>query len=191
MVEALASRAALEAFLPRLTELLERHAILVVLDGIGSLLTPEGGWRDPWWERLMGTMLNHTGLSRLVVSSRRPPARLPPRLLAVPIPPLAPLEALLLARQLPRLGSLLRGRSDAPLRRAVPLLADALAATQGLPGLVAAIDEQLPALDALEELPTKVADLARSAGPADAARAASHDEYLGLLEEWTRGVGQP
>jgi hypothetical protein len=189
MVEALASRAALEAFLPRLTELLERHAILVALDGIQALLTPDGGWRDSWWERLIGAMLNHTGLSRLVVSSRRLPAPLPPRLLDVPIPPLAPLEALLLARQLPNLGGLLRGRSDIPMSRTVPLLADALAAAQGLPGLVATIDEQLPSLDTLDELPTKIAQLARPATLDPAA--GGREQYLALLRDWTRGVGQP
>jgi hypothetical protein len=191
MVEALASRAALEEFLPRLTELLERHAILVVLDGIGSLLTSDGGWRDPWWERLITAMLGHDGLSRLVVSSRRLPASLPARLLAVPIPPLAPLEALLLARQLPQLGGLLRGRTNVPMSRAVPLLADALAAAQGLPGLVAAMDEHLPALDALEELSARVAELAPPATPGTAAPAAGREQYLALLREWTRGVGQP
>jgi hypothetical protein len=189
MVEALASRGALDDFLPRLTELLERHAILVALDGIGSLLTPDGGWRDPWWELLITAMLNHTGLSRLVMSSRRRPTRLPTRLHVVPVRPLAPLEALLLARQLPNLGGLLRGRSDIPMSRAVPLLADALVATQGLPGVVAAIDEQLPALDTLEELPAKIAELAPPATP-DAA-AAGREQYLALLRDWTRGVGQP
>jgi CHAT domain len=189
MVEALASRAALEAFLPRLTELLERHAILLVLDGIQALLTSDGGWRDPWWELLIGAMLNHHGLSRLVVSSRRLPARLPAGLLAVPIPPLTPLEALLLARQLPQLGGLLRGRGDTPMSRVVPLLADALAAAHGLPGLVATMDQQLPSLDTLDELPTKIAQLARPATPDPAA--GGREQYLALLREWTRGVDQP
>jgi CHAT domain len=189
MVDALASRAALDDFLPRLTELLERHAILVVLDGIGSLLTPDGRWRDPWWELLITAMLDHTGLSRLVVSSRRRPASLPARLLVVPVPPLAPLEALLLARQLPNLGGLLRGHTNVSMGGVVPLLADALAAAQGLPGVIAAIDRQFPARDTLEELPARVAELARPATP-DAA-APGREQYLALLQEWTRGVGQP
>jgi hypothetical protein len=191
MVDALASRAALDDFLPRLTELLERHAILVVLDGIGSLLTPDGGWRDPWWELLITAMLDHTGLSRLVVSSQRLPASLPSRLLVVPVPPLGPLEVLLLARQLPNLGGLLRGRSDVSMSRVVPLLADTLAAAQGLPGVVAAIDEQLPSLDTLQELPARVAELAPPTTPDAAAAAAGREQYLPLLRDWTRGVGQP
>jgi hypothetical protein len=190
MAGALASRAALDRFLPRLTELMEQQALLLVVDGIEALLTPDGRWKDDWWGRVVTALVDHQGLSRLVLSSRRLPAELPARLLAIAIPPLAPIEALLLARQLPRLGDLLRGRTDLPMGHAVPVLAETLAAAHGIPELVVEADRQLTSPAVLDELPAKVAALAQQRD-LEAVAAASGEEYLPLLQEWTRGVGQP
>jgi CHAT domain len=190
MAGALDSWAALERFLPRLSELMEQKALLLVIDGIETLLTAEGRWKDDWWGSVITALLDHSRLSRLVLSSRRLPAELPTRLLAIPVPPLAPIEALLLARQLPQLGDLLRGRTDASIGQVVPVLAEMLAATRGIPELVVEADRQFAASAGLDGLPGKIAALAREGGHETVA-AGSGEEYLELLQEWTRGVGRP
>lgn len=75
--------AALEAFVPRLWRVLEDSEVLLVLDNLETLLTPEGAWRDPWWEPLMGVLAGHGGESKLILTSRIPPAA--PRLGRVPV----------------------------------------------------------------------------------------------------------
>ena len=66
----------LAAFTPRLRRLLEDAGILLVLDNLETLLTPAGTWRDPRWEPLMAALTSHGGESRVIVTSRIPPAGL-------------------------------------------------------------------------------------------------------------------
>ena len=54
---------ALQAFLPELTEFVERSRVLVVIDNIESLLTGDGQWRDGRWALLVGALTGHDGLS--------------------------------------------------------------------------------------------------------------------------------
>ncbi len=49
MADKITTIAALDAFLPRLTRVLEDSGILLVLDNLESLLTPAGEWRDGRW----------------------------------------------------------------------------------------------------------------------------------------------
>jgi hypothetical protein len=61
MMQAVGDEAALRRFLPRLTQLLEDQAVLLVLDNLESLLTPEGAWRDPNWGLLFQALVEHGG----------------------------------------------------------------------------------------------------------------------------------
>jgi tetratricopeptide (TPR) repeat protein len=105
--------AALEAFLPRLRQVLEDSGILLVLDNLETLLTPEGTWRDPRWALLIGALTGHGGESRLVLTSRVPPADLGPEVLILPVHALSLSEAIALARELPNLRGLLHADAGA------------------------------------------------------------------------------
>ena len=79
----------LAAFLPQLTELLERHRLLIVVDNTESLLTESGQWRDVRWAAVVAAMTGHGGLSRVVLTSRRTPQSLDGRVQALPVDPLS------------------------------------------------------------------------------------------------------
>ena len=99
--------AALEAFLPRLRKVWDDSGVLLVLDNLETLLTPEGAWRDPRWSSLIGALTEHGGESRLVVTSRIRPAGLGPQVLTLPVHALSLAEAVALARELANLRGLL------------------------------------------------------------------------------------
>lgn len=94
--------------LPRLRALLQQSSLLLVLDNMETLLSESNRWRDPLWGDLLAALLDHTGPSRVVLTSRRVPADLEqhPRLLAEPIHALSFAESVLLARELPHLKKL-------------------------------------------------------------------------------------
>ena len=111
---------ALEAFLPRLRRAMEDSGVLLVLDNLETLLTPDGGWRDPRWEPLMAALASHDGESRLILTSRiipiDPAARTDSawyqpdagrRTLTLPVHALSLQESIALARELPHLRELL------------------------------------------------------------------------------------
>jgi len=119
-----AEDARFDAFLPRLRDFLTRRSVLLVLDNLETLLRPDGGWIDPRWGKVVATLLAHGGDSRVELTSQVVPAlALPPgppvagdfaaRLLKLPIHALGLDEAAVLARQLPNLGTLLKGRDGA------------------------------------------------------------------------------
>ncbi|MGI5184183.1 CHAT domain-containing protein [Dactylosporangium sp. CA-152071] len=112
MAEAVESVAGLHAFLPQLAKLLADRGLLIVLDGLESLLTPEGRWRDPRWADLIGALTGHRGESRAILTSRVAPVDLQRpdvcrhRLLGLDL-----IESLQLMRELPGLSGLLPARS--------------------------------------------------------------------------------
>jgi hypothetical protein len=112
MVSALASRQALERFAPRLRRLLEERAVLLVLDNLESLLTAQGGWRDPNWALLVEALVDHQGESRVVMTARVHLQGLPAVVMVEPVHALGLDEALLLARELPNLGRILYRDQD-------------------------------------------------------------------------------
>jgi len=99
--------AGLKAFLPRLRQVLEDGALLLVLDNLETLLTPDGAWRDPRWGSLITALSGHDGESRLILTSRIPPAGLGAEALMLPVHALSLDEAAALARELPNLRGLL------------------------------------------------------------------------------------
>jgi hypothetical protein len=109
MAERVRSRERLEAFWPLLAEFLEQRGVLLVLDNLEGLLTEAGGWRDDRWAPLMAALTEHRGQSRVVLASRRVPAALDQGVQLEAIGPLSRAEQALLARELPRLGALIRG----------------------------------------------------------------------------------
>jgi hypothetical protein len=122
---------------PRLKDVLQRNAILVVIDNAESLLTASAAWRDPQWGVLIEEVfLAQRGPSRLVLTSRRLPAALQahPRLSRQPIHALSWRESALLGRSLPHL----RRLSEAPATRR--LWFAALEAAQGHPKLLELAD---------------------------------------------------
>jgi tetratricopeptide (TPR) repeat protein len=105
--------AALEAFLPRLRKVWDDSGVLLVLDNLETLLTPEGAWRDPRWGSLIGALTGPGGESRLVVTSRIRPAGLGPEVLTLPVHALSLAEAVALARELPNLRGLVHAEAGA------------------------------------------------------------------------------
>ena len=137
MVHVVDSVAALKTWLPRLTELLENNAVLVVLDNLESLLSGSGQWRDERWGMLIEALLTPGGLSRTVLTSRVRPAGLPPSTEIVPVHALPLAEALLLVRELPNLRRLLDGKASGVTLDAGRLLVRrTLRLVQGHPKLI-------------------------------------------------------
>jgi hypothetical protein len=181
--EAIGSRAALDQFLPDLTDLMVRRSIFMLFEGMETLLTPEGTWYDEMWGALLNALLSHGHGSRLVLTSQMPLATPHDRLQVVPVPVLSPSESLLLARQLPHLGAVLRGRTELSVDWAVPLIADVLAAAAGRPVLIHEADRMLTSPSLLDRLPGQIAELTPGS-----LTASDRQLYLTLARRWTRGI---
>ena len=188
----------LARFAPRLRRLLEQAGVLLVLDNLETLLTGAGTWRDPRWEPLMAALTGHGGESRVILTSRIPPAGLADSVLALPVHALDLAESVALARELPGLRGLLhadtgpeRDTGEATVaadrdlvRRVLHVvqghpklmeLADAAAATAGPARLVAQ-------LDAAE---TAAGGQALDAFFRDGTTALDAAQFLGALTGWT------
>ncbi|HEX4965594.1 MAG TPA: CHAT domain-containing protein [Thermoanaerobaculia bacterium] len=174
--------------LPRLKGLLQSgFAVLIAIDNLESLLTESGGWRDARWGDLIRALLDHTGASRIVFTSRVVPTDLAdhPALLREPINALSLQESVLLAGELPNLSLLFD--SDIGQER----LQRILAAAQGHPKLLELADGlQGSDLEALDRQLAKEEDPAAgdnsfltkgetSQGPAG---------FVKTLEAWTLGI---
>jgi len=123
--------------LPRVRALLQQYSLLLVLDNLETLLTASGDWRDPLWGDLVDALLAHAGPSRVVLTSRRRPARLEghPRLHVEAIHALSLAESALLARELPGLRRLFEDEDGLALLRAT------LRVVQGHPKLLELADK--------------------------------------------------
>jgi tetratricopeptide (TPR) repeat protein len=199
MVQAIGDERDLSRFLPRLVELLEQRAILLVLDNLESLLTDQGRWRDPRWGPLVDALTSHGGESRVVLTSRIAPHGLSSAVLALPVHALSLDEALLLARELPNLGRLLRGHPSGDGRLSVEqgraLVRRVLAVVQGHPGLLELADAKAadPAVlaSSLEE-----ADRAASVEERDrlaaffeeGTTALPEEHFVRVLADWTNSA---
>src|ERR671917_2584131 len=78
MVDKIATKERLENFLPSLTAGFADAGLLLVLDNLETLLTPDGQWRDLRWAPLIGALAGHKGPSRMILTSRIMPAGLNP-----------------------------------------------------------------------------------------------------------------
>jgi hypothetical protein len=188
---------ALTAWLPRLTELLEQRSILIVLDNLESLLWPDGHWRDTRWGHLLKVLLIHQGLSRTVVTSRYLLADVELSTVQVePIHTLSLNEAVLLARELPNLGTLLRGENPIGLERGRDLVARTLAVVQGHPKLIELAEGQAGDPAALEQQVERAATTwAEREGAltvffTKGSSRYTAEDFLKVLAGWTRGVSE-
>jgi len=146
MLDKIATQDSLEALLPQLKMLLRDHALLLVLDGLETLLTDTGSWRDPRWRPLIAALTGHGGKSRLIMTSRILPAELDPaQVLVEPVNALSRDESVLLARELPHLGCLLQSEPTTAADQSAALglrelAVQALTLVQGLPKLLELAD---------------------------------------------------
>jgi len=183
------------AWLPRLTSLLARNAVLIALDNVESLLSHSGQWLDPRWAALVHALLTPGGLSRLVLTSRVVPADLPDSAEVIAVHALARDEAVLLAMEMPNLRRLLDGGAGGMAKDDQRMLVrQVLRQAQGHPKL----------LDLAEQLAADPAKLQAEIGKFDAANpipAAELDAFLqggaskldvaafmASLRAWTRGI---
>jgi hypothetical protein len=108
MVEEIATLQRLDNFLPTLTAVFADAGLLLVLDNLETLLTPDGQWRDRRWVPLIGALTGHQGPSRVILTSRIVPAGLnPDTVLIRPVHALSRDESLWLVGELPNLRAVL------------------------------------------------------------------------------------
>jgi hypothetical protein len=79
MVEEIATLERLDNFLPTLAAVFADAGLLLVLDNLETLLTPDGQWRDRRWVPLIGALTSHQGPSRVILTSRNRAGRAEPR----------------------------------------------------------------------------------------------------------------
>jgi len=158
MVHVVDDPKAFKNFLPILKQFLESNSILIVLDNLESLLTTQSTWIDELWKLLIGTLLEHDGYSRVILTSRRLPEDLKAkRLLTEPIHALSLSEAVILAREMPNLGRMLAGSSTVAPEKGRELVAKTLELVQGHPKLIELADAQASNPEALERSLEKAA----------------------------------
>lgn len=212
MAAHIGTEAALSAYLPRLRHVMRNNGLLLVLDNLETLLTPDGIWRDPRWEMLTGMLTGHGGESRLIMATQIAPAgfsatRSDTEVLAVHALSLD--ESAALARELPHLRSLLHADDeqdddDGPMRsiRVPAIAADrerlrrVLRVVQGHPKLMELADA---AASDRSRLDHQLAAAEQAAGEAvggrgletffrDGETSLEPGQFLSALGEWTRSA---
>jgi tetratricopeptide (TPR) repeat protein len=185
----------LAAFWPVLTELCERRRVMFVIDNAESLLTERGLWRDMRWGEAVAALSGHSGLSRLVLTSRVRPENLAVEMRTEQVGALQLAEALLLARDLPRLAALMGGTTPGiAAAEARALARRALECTQGHPKLLELADGTAADPAALRPMLDEIADTWRRQGslPGEFLEsgqpAADADSYWQMLAAWTRSA---
>lgn len=185
--------AAWREVMPALTGLLDQARVLVVLDDIESLLTEDGEWADERWAVLVAALTGHRGRSRVVITSRVLPAGLPGTMSVERLGPLSVHEAVLLARELPRLRACIDGTvPDLTVDQAHDLAARTITLAQGHPtlmelaeGLVGYPQDLIATLIATDKTwrdrGTRLVSFLSGEAPD-----ATDDGYLVVLTEWIR-----
>ncbi|WP_405820152.1 CHAT domain-containing protein [Streptomyces sp. NBC_01390] len=165
---------------------LERERVLLVVDGIDALLTPDRAWRDRRWGALVGALSEHAGAGRLILCGRVRPAGLGTRVPTEPVDLLTPDETLLLARALPQLARLIAGQLPGTAPAAARRLATGLLQlAQGHPGLLELADAQAADPERLTRL---LAAGSRAAAADSGADQDDDDEYLRVLRAWAESI---
>jgi tetratricopeptide (TPR) repeat protein len=197
MADKITTAESLARFAPRLRRLLEGTGILLVLDNLETLLTPAGTWRDPRWEPLIGALTSHDGESRVILTSRIPPAGLGTNALPLPVHALDLAESVALARELPGLRGLLhadagpvRDFDEAILAADRDLVRRVLHVVQGHPKLMELADAAATA--GPSQLSTQLAAAETAAGGQaldaffrDGATTLDGAQFLDAFTTWT------
>jgi len=194
MIDVLADPGQLAGFLPRLTELMAQRRLQIVIDNAESLLTEGGQWRDARWGQVVNALTAHTGLGRVILTSRRVHVG-NTGLRAEVVDALSADEALLLARELPHIRALIDGEVPGVRSHLARRLARrALDVAQGHPKLLELAEGQA-------SNPERLAQLVAAGGQAWRARGGLPDgffttgettatatDYLYVLAAWTKEV---
>jgi hypothetical protein len=155
----------LAAFWPVLTQLCQCRRVLFVIDNAESLVTEEGEWRDPRFGEAVTALSRHSGLSRLLLTSRVRPANLAVQMSSEQVDALPPAEALLLARELPGLASLMDGTTAGiTAAQARTLARRALECAHGHPKLLELADGAAARPAALRQLINEISAAWRGQG---------------------------
>jgi hypothetical protein len=185
------------AWLPILSEMLEQNSILIVLDNLDNLLTSDGYWKDERWGWLLNAMLDHEGLSRIILTSRRLPKDLAQnnRLLIEIVNALSLNEAALLAREMPNLSKLMIGKSPLGLEKGREIVKRTLSLIQGHPKLIELADAQASDSDTLGNYLEKVAQawgdesrLEKFFEEGISSQVA--EKFLEILKGWTQSISE-
>ncbi len=108
MVDKIATLERLKNFLPTLTAVFADAGLLLILDNLETILTPDGQWRDLRWAPLIGALTGHKGPSRVILTSRILPTELDHHTVLIrPVHALSRDESLWLVGELPNLRTLL------------------------------------------------------------------------------------
>ncbi|HXW24974.1 MAG TPA: CHAT domain-containing protein [Xanthobacteraceae bacterium] len=183
----------LRNWLPRLTEMLERRGVLLLLDNLESLLTSTRQWRDERWGLLIDALLMPGGLSRAVLTSRIRPADLPESIEIVALHALPLDEAVLLMRELPNFRRLLDGTAPGvSVTAGRGLLHRTLRLVQGHPKLIE-FAERLALEPQRLSAQLDRADAAEGKGELDAFFREGEtrfdaEAFTAALRDWTAGI---
>ncbi|URM95131.1 CHAT domain-containing protein [Actinomadura madurae] len=186
----------LESFLPALTAFLRDERVLIMIDNVESLLTGKGGWRDPRWGRLLEAMTAHSGRSKIVLTSRRPPVDLPASVHVEAVHSLSLSESVLLARELPNLRRLIDGDEGLADDADTKVAARILHLSQGHPKLLELANGQASSLESLKRSLGQAEEswTARGGVPegffTDEESAADPADYAQILDSWTESIVQ-
>ena len=186
----------LAALLPTLTGLVERTRVLIVIDNIESLLDQDRNWRDARWGRVVGALTAHSGLGRVILTSRHVPSDVS-SVQVETVDALSADESLLLARELPNLNALIRGKipgiDPSTARR---LGQRALEAAQGHPKLLELADGQAARPENLAALLEAGEQDWRTRGGvpggffANGLTIMKDEDYVNVLAAWTSKAAQ-
>ena len=183
------------AVLPQLMEMCDHTRMLIVVDNIDSLMCGEEQWRDDQWRQVMAALCGHSGLSRVILTSRRVPVGLDGRVRTLAVGALTLDESLLLARELPHLRRLIDGQmSELKPAAARNLALRLLKVAQGHPKLLELADGQAADPDRLRAMIEKGDQAWRQAGGvpegffAVGRTQAVSEDYLHVLSTWTQAV---
>ena len=183
----------LTAFWPVLTDLCESHRLIFVIDNAETILTAQGQWRDQRWAEATAALTRHSGPSKLLLTSRVRPHGLDARVRTEQVDALSSAEAVLLARELPQLRSLMSGKANGMTAADARTLArQVLECAQGHPKL-------LQLADGTAGNPVALRATLDAAGTAWQANGglpggffatgeprASSEDYRSVLAAWTR-----
>lgn len=208
MIAHIGTESALDAFLPRFRNTLARAGILLVLDNLETLLTPDGSWRDPRWEKLFSALIGHNGESRVILTSRiapngggRPVEIVPKQVVALPVHALSLGESVVLARELPNLRVLMHADSGPVRASSVVSVADdrerlrrVLRVVQGHPKLMELADAAAADRGWLDQRLAAAEAAAESSGMEldaffrDGTSTVDPSQFLDALTGWTTGA---